>query len=289
MTTIGFIGLGWMGGPMSQNLLAAGHQVMVFDLLPEAVAKAVSLGAVSAAGAAQVAVCDPIFTIVQTGPQVKDVVHGLAAGLPDGERRTVVVMSTVPPRLVRELSDTYGPRGLDFLDAPVSGAPIVAQLASLSIMVGGEIDQFEKIKPYLEVMGKSIVHLGPLGSGLAMKLVNNLVGLANAYILPEALKIGLKSGLDLAKMVQVIKASSGSNWLVENWPMYMGLLNLVANDPPQRENFNHIARKDLQAAMSLVEDLAIDSPIARAVLSIVEQGDVITPELFEKMAAAQVE
>ena len=286
MTTVGFIGLGWMGDPMSRNLLQAGHQVMVYDLRPEAMEKAVSLGATAAASAADLAVCDPIFVIVQTGAQVADVVGRLASRLPEGQRCTVVVMSTVTPRLVLDLSKDFGPQGFDFVDAPVSGAPILAQLAALSIMVGGEPDHVQRIEPLLQVMGKNIVHLGPLGSGLAMKLVNNLVSLANAYILPEALKIGLTYGLDLSAMIQVIKASSGSNWLVENWPMYVGLLNLVANDPPQRENFNHIARKDLQAAVSLVEDLGLDSPIARAVLSIVEKGDVITPELFAKMSTA---
>ena len=289
MSGIGFIGLGWMGEPMASNLVRAGHEVTVFDLRPEPMDRLAELGAKRAAGAAEAAACDPIFVIVQTGDQVASVLEGLAGGVPAGERRTVAVMSTITPKLIRDLDAQYAPRGLGLMDAPVSGAPIVAQMGTLSIMVGGDPERLETVRPYLEAMGQTIVHMGPLGAGLSMKLVNNLMGLANAYILPEALKLGVQSGLDMAAMIRVIKASSGSNWLIENWPMYLGLMSIVAGDLPQMKNFDAIAVKDLESVVAWAEELGDPSPVSRAVLSIVEQGHLLIPEVYEQMAAAKVE
>jgi 3-hydroxyisobutyrate dehydrogenase-like beta-hydroxyacid dehydrogenase len=289
MPSVGFIGLGMMGEPMAQNLVRAGFDLIVNDVRPEAAENILALGAKAVPDPAGMAGCNPIFIIVQTGDQVRDVLSKLAAGLDSDSDHTVVVMSTITPRLIRDLADDFDSSGMTLMDAPVSGAPIVAQLGTLSIMVGGEPERFEFIKPYLEAMGQSIVHMGPLGQGLAMKLVNNLLGLANAYILPEALKIGIESGLDTAAMVKVMRASSGSNWLLENWPMYIGLLNLVANDVPLRDNFNLIAQKDIQAAVDWAGELGMDTTIVRAILTAVKAGDVVDADLFTHMQSAQVD
>ena len=289
MATASFIGLGMMGNPMAQNLARAGFDLLVYDVRPEAAESVVTLGAKAVTDPAGLVDCDPIFVIVQTGDQVRDVLSKLAAVLDSDSDRTVVVMSTITPRLIRDLADDFASSGLVFMDAPVSGAPIVAQLGTLSIMVGGDPERFQFIKPYLEAMGQNIVHIGPLGQGLAMKLVNNLLGLANAYILPEALKIGIESGLDVATMVKMMRASSGSNWLLENWPMYLGLLNLVADNKPLRDNFNLIARKDIQSAVDWASELAMDSPIAKAGLTIVKSGDVVDSDLFKHMQSAKVD
>ena len=289
MAKAGFIGLGMMGAPMAQNLARAGFDLHVYDVRPEAAESVVALGAKAVSDLAGLADCDPIFIIVQTGDQVRDVLSKLAA-VPDSvSDRTVAVMSTITPRLIRDLADDFASSGLTLMDAPVSGAPIVAQLGTLSIMVGGDPERFQFVKPYLEAMGQNIVHIGPLGQGLAMKLVNNLLGLANAYILPEALKIGIESGLDVATMVKMMRASSGSNWLLENWPMYLGLLNLVADNKPLRDNFNLIARKDIQSAVDWASELDMDSPIAKAVLTIVKSGDVVDSDLFKHMQSAKVD
>ena len=265
MKSVGVIGLGWMGNPMAKNLVNGGFEVTVFDLRPDAVEELSAMGARPAADINGLAECGPVLVIVQTGDQVHGVVRQLAESQTNGQVRTIAVMSTVTPQLVRDLARKYGQQGLRFVDAPVSGAPIVAQLAALSIMVGGDEADVQKLMPYFKAMGQSIEHMGPLGAGMSMKMVNNIIGLANAYILPEALKLGVQGGLDVAQMVQVMRASSGSNWLLENWGMYMGLLGIVANDPPQRENFNLIARKDLLSAVAMAEDLGLDSPIIRSV------------------------
>ena len=222
MKSVGVIGLGWMGNPMAKNLVNGGFEVTVFDLRPDAVEELAAMGARPAADIGGLAECDPVLVIVQTGDQVHGVVRQLAELQTNVQGRTIAVMSTVTPQLVRDLAMEYGPQGLSFVDAPVSGAPIVAQLAALSIMVGGDEADVQKLMPYFKAMGQSIEHMGPLGAGMSMKMVNNIIGLANAYILPEALKLGVQGGLDVAQMVQVMRASSGSNWLLENWGMYMG-------------------------------------------------------------------
>lgn len=288
MSCLGVVGLGWMGNPMAKNLVNSGFDVMVFDLRPEAVEELEAAGARSAANIKELAQCDPVLVIVQTGAQVWQVVEQLAEALPNDDDHTVAIMSTVTPQLVRELAQQYEPAGFKFVDAPVSGAPIVAQMAALSIMVGGDRADLDKLMPYFKAMGQSIEHMGTLGSGMAMKMVNNIIGLANAYILPEALKLGAEGGLDMAQMIKVMRASSGSTWLIENWDMYVGLLGIVADDPSQRENFNLIARKDLQSAVSMAENLGIDSPVTRSVKDIMDNGDIITPEMFEIMSAADI-
>lgn len=289
MSCTGVVGLGWMGTPMAKNLVNGGFEVMVYDLRPEAVDELVEAGARAAGSFTDLAQCDPVLIVVQTGEQVRQVMKDLAEAAPQGDQRTVAVMSTVTPQLVRDLSQQYESAGFKFVDAPVSGAPIVAQMAALSIMAGGEETDVDRLMPYFKAMGQNIEHMGPLGAGMAMKMVNNIIGLANAYILPEALKLGVEGGLDMAKMVQVIRASSGSTWLIENWGMYMGLLGLVANDPPQRENFNLIARKDLQSALIMAREVGLESSIIRSVKQIMDDGDVITPEMFAVMAAAEIQ
>lgn len=289
MSGAGFIGLGWMGDPMSRNIVKAGFELTVYDIRKEAVEGLAEAGAVPASDVKSMSECDPVFIIVQTGDQAAAVIDELAQGMEKGIEKTIVLMSTVTPKLVKDLATKYEPMGMRFLDAPVSGAPIVAQLGTLSIMVGGDESGYQKALPYFEAMGESIVHLGGLGAGLTMKLVNNLVALANAYILPEALRLGLAGGLDAGEMVKVIKASSGSNWLVENWPMYITLLSIVANDPAQQDNFELIAGKDLKAVTDWVEEIGVDSPIAGWVRSIVEEGKLIDSDLFGKISTAKVD
>jgi 3-hydroxyisobutyrate dehydrogenase-like beta-hydroxyacid dehydrogenase len=192
-------------------------------------------------------------------------------------------MSTISPDLVKNLAEDVSPKGVRVIDAPVSGAPILAQTGGLSIMVGGDASLFEYVKPYLEAMGKAIRHIGPLGMGLVMKLVNNLVGIANGYVLNEALKIGLNSGLDLKTMVEMIRASSGNNWIVENWDAYMAFLGLSVAQPQLLQDFHQTASKDIQTILEWTRTKGMETLVVDAVLSILNSSDAMSIEGVQRL------
>jgi 3-hydroxyisobutyrate dehydrogenase-like beta-hydroxyacid dehydrogenase len=283
---IGFAGLGMMGSPMAQNLVRAGHDVLVYDIRPEATKEAASRGAGVSPNLESLAACDPVFIMVNTGAQVEQTLAGIASGVTDGDGPLVVVMSTISPDLLKRLAQEAEHKGIRVIDAPVSGAPILAQTGGLSIMAGGDAASFESVKPYLEAMGSAIRHIGPLGMGLAMKLVNNLVGITNGYVLTEALKIGLAAGLDIKTMVEMIRASSGNNWIVENWDAYIGFLGLSADNPQSLLDFHQTATKDITTIRQWAEAQGFETPVVDSVLSILRSSDAMSVDVVRRLLDA---
>jgi 3-hydroxyisobutyrate dehydrogenase-like beta-hydroxyacid dehydrogenase len=280
---IGFIGLGMMGNPMAQNLLKAGQRLTVFDLRPEAVQQCAALGATVAATIPQMASCEVVFIIVNTGAQLSDVLFaddGLVGSLQEGEKRLIVVMSTVSPRLVREINQRIDNSDITLIDAPVSGGPIIAELGQLSFMIGGaDTETLELLRPCLEAMGKDIFTIGGLGSGLAVKLINNIVALGNAYLFTEALAIGAEADLDIERVVEVMSASSGKNWCTDNWDMYKAFMALIIAEP----SFQQTAEKDIDTAIEWSTDLGLDIPALQHLRAIVESSAGIPDQLKARL------
>ncbi|HUV59023.1 MAG TPA: NAD(P)-dependent oxidoreductase [Desulfatiglandales bacterium] len=292
---LGFVGTGMMGAPMAENLLKAGFEIMVYDIRPEATKNAVALGAKSARNPSDMAFCDVVFVIVNTFEQVKDVVlgeNGIVQGFRGEEPLRLVVMSTVSPNLIKNLANKIETKKITIIDAPVSGGPVKAQEGLLSFMVGGEKDVVASIKPYLQTMGNNILHIGPLGSGLATKLVNNIVTLTTLYVIPEALRLGLKGGLDIRTMVEVMRVSTANNWHFDHWSSYVGFLGMLLGDPKAHESLNLIAIKDIQTALAWAEELGYEACVLKAILSLIESGvnsnGLITEELFDQMINANI-
>ncbi len=177
MLKIGFIGLGIMGKPMSKNLLKAGYKLIVLDLNQSAVDELVSSGAEKAATPKEVAEhCEFIITMLPNSPQVKEVVlgkDGLIEGLKTGS--VFIDMSSISPIVSRELSRKLEEKGVDMLDAPVSGGEPKAIEGTLSVMVGGKKDVFERCYPILKAMAASVVHTGSIGAGNVTKLANQII------------------------------------------------------------------------------------------------------------------
>jgi 3-hydroxyisobutyrate dehydrogenase-like beta-hydroxyacid dehydrogenase len=286
MAKIGFVGLGMMGNPMAQNLVRAGFDVVVYDIRPEATKEAAALGAQAAPNLELMGASDTVFIMVNTGAQVEQAMAGISAGVTTGKGPLVVVMATISPDLIKQVAQKAASKGIKVMDAPVSGAPILAQTGGLSIMVGGDTTAFESIKPYLEAMGKAIKHIGPLGMGLAMKLVNNLVGITNGYVLSEALKIGLASGLDINTMVEMMRASSGNNWIVENWDAYIAFLGLMAAQPRLLRDFHHTAAKDIETVLEWTKTQGWEAPVLDSVLSILNASDAMNIERVQGLLDA---
>jgi 3-hydroxyisobutyrate dehydrogenase len=219
---IGFIGIGVMGRPMALNLLKAGHSVTIFARHPEKqeVQEVLQAGAKQAPSSRAVAMAsDIVITMVPNSPQVEEVVAG-PQGILEGARKGLIIidMSTIAPTVSRALSEKAEAQGVHFLDAPVSGGSQGAINGTLTIMVGGEQQIFEQARPVLEAMGKkeNIIHVGPVGSGEVVKLVNNILCGAIAAAIAESFVLGVKAGADVATMAKIISTSTGASWQLAN-------------------------------------------------------------------------
>jgi len=214
---VGFIGLGTMGREMARNLLKAGHKVAVFDIVEDAVAVLAAEGAKPAKSPAEAAAeADIAITMLPDTPQVEEVIYGeggLLASPPRG--RLIVDMSTISPVAVRRMQADLKPAGTDFIDAPVSGGPIGARNATLTIMAGGEAAAFAKAEPFFRAMGTTITHVGAPGAGQAVKLCNQLICGINIQAVCEAIALGRASGVDLEQMRTVLLGGSAASWMLE--------------------------------------------------------------------------
>lgn len=225
---IGFIGLGNMGGPMAINLAKAGHELTVFDLSTEAVANlqeqaqitvAASPVEVAAAGQALIVTMLPAAAHVKSVYLGDDGASGIIAAAAEG---TVMIdSSTIDPASAREVAQVAESKGIVVLDAPVSGGTVGAQNATLTFMVGGTEEGFEKAKPVLQAMGKNIVYCGGHGNGQVAKVANNMLLGISMVGVAEAMNLGVKLGMDASILASIINTSSGRCWSsdVNNpWP-----------------------------------------------------------------------
>jgi 3-hydroxyisobutyrate dehydrogenase-like beta-hydroxyacid dehydrogenase len=208
---LGWIGLGIMGSRQAANLRRAGHELTVWNRTAStAEAWAAEHGATVVATPADVAQdADIVFSMVVDGPQVQEV---LVPAARDGV--LFVDMTTIGPAWARSIGEQLAERGARLIDAPVTGSSPRAEDGTLTIMVGGDADDVERVRPLLEIMGELIVYAGPLGSGQAVKLINNAVAAANAATLAQALIVGSAQGLDLDALVDVMAAGSGASTML---------------------------------------------------------------------------
>ncbi|MGA9873645.1 MAG: 2-hydroxy-3-oxopropionate reductase [Rhodococcus sp. (in: high G+C Gram-positive bacteria)] len=206
MSTIAFIGLGIMGSPMSVHLAKAGHQVVGFNLTPDRTGPLVEAGGTAADSIAKaVADADVVAVMVPDSPDVQDVLTG-RDGVFDNARRDALIIdfSSIRPDVTATLAEEAAARDFRLIDAPVSGGQAGAENAALSIMVGGSAENFEAAKPVLEVVGKTVVHVGPNGSGQTVKAANQLIVAGNIQVLAEAIAFLEAYGVDLAAAVKVL-------------------------------------------------------------------------------------
>jgi 3-hydroxyisobutyrate dehydrogenase len=220
MERLGFIGTGAMGKPMCGNLLRHGFALTVHDRRPEATRELVAAGAIWAgSGRAVAAASDIVITMLPDSPQVEEAILG-PEGVLEGAREgmAVVDMSTVAPATSRRAAAACAAHGVAFLDAPASGGVPGAQAGALTIIAGGEVATFERLRSVFAAMGApdNIIHVGPAGTGTVVKLVNqHILGVVAAATL-EALLVGARAGADVETMARVIGASSGANWPLAN-------------------------------------------------------------------------
>ena len=217
MAELGFIGLGIMGKPMAGHLLKAGHTVYVYDVVPESVTELKQQGAIPCGSSKEVAgKADIVFLMVPDTPDVDAALFG-KSGVAEGIRpgSIVVDMSSISPIATKEFARKLKAMGAEMLDAPVSGGQVGAQSASLSIMVGGSTEVFEKIKPLFEIMGKNIVHIGGNGDGQTCKVANQIVVALTIEAVAEALLFASKAGADPAKVRSALLGGFAQSRILE--------------------------------------------------------------------------
>ena len=290
---IGFIGLGIMGKPMAKNLLKAGFPIVAYDLNKDAVADLVKAGALTASSSKEAAGgADVIITMLPDSPDVKEVIlgkNGVMEGVKPGS--IVIDMSSINPLVSQEIEKELRKKGVEMLDAPVSGGETGAIQGTLAIMVGGEEKVFKDCLDIFNAVGKNIVRVGGIGAGGFVKLVNQIIVATNIAAVGEAFTLGAKAGLDPQVIHQAIRGGlAGSQVLETKAPMMSG-----RNFKPGFKIKLH--HKDLQNALSTAKDLGVPLPLSSFVqqifLSLMTEGrgeddHSALATFFEKMAKVEI-
>jgi 2-hydroxy-3-oxopropionate reductase len=251
--TIGFIGLGIMGRPMVGNLLRAGYPVVAYNRSPEPLEQLTREGAHPARSAREVAERSEVtITMLPDSPQVSEVTEEVLAGASPGQ--LVIDMSTISPVVATQLAERAREQGVDMLDAPVSGGDVGARQGTLSIMVGGDQTAFERARPILEVLGKTITHVGDSGAGQVVKACNQIVVAVTIEAVSEALVLGSKAGVDPARILDVLGGGLAANRVME-----VRRQNFLEHDftPGFRIDLHH---KDLNIALESGDAYGVPLP-----------------------------
>jgi 3-hydroxyisobutyrate dehydrogenase len=258
MERVGFVGLGTMGAAMAANLARAGFRLTVWNRSPGRGASLVELGAREAPTSADLArESDVVVICIRDTPDVEAVLFD-AQGIAEGAREggLVVDCSTISPAATRDFAARLAERGIHMVDAPVSGGSEGAVNATLTIMVGGEAEDVARARPVLERLGRTITHMGPVGSGQATKAVNQVI-LCGAYLgVAEGLVLAMKEGLDPQQVVQALSGGAAQSWVLANRSGRM-----IADDYPLGFKLA-LHRKDLGIALEMAERLGVSLPVA---------------------------
>ena len=266
MAKIGFIGLGIMGKPMAKNLLKAGHQLKVYDIVTAAVDELVAAGAERGENNADVAKdCDIIVTMLPNSPHVKTAILGANGVLEGAKEGTIIVdMSSINPIASKEVCAEVEKKGCFMIDAPVSGGEPKAIDGTLAIMVGGREDIFNKVKDILAVMGSTVTLCGDIGAGNTTKLANQVIVAVNIAAVGEALVLGKKAGVKPEAIYQAIRSGlAGSTVMDAKAPMMMD-----GNFKPGFRINLHI--KDLTNALDTGHDVGAPLPLTAAVMEMMQ-------------------
>jgi 3-hydroxyisobutyrate dehydrogenase len=280
MERIGFLGLGTMGAAMAGHLVRSGRPLTVWNRTPGRAAELVAQGATEASTPAAVAATsDAILVCVSDTPDVESILFG-PDGVSDGARAGSLVIdcSTIAPGATRDMAARLAARGVEFADAPVSGGSEGAQKATLTIFVGAAPAVFERARPILEVIGKTITHVGPVGSGQAVKAVNQVI-LAGAYLgVAEGIVLAIKAGLDVEQVVGALSGGAAQSWVLANRSGRM-----LANDYPLGFKLE-LHLKDLGIALGLATESGMELPLA-AMCAEIERGLVAAGHGADDMSA----
>lgn len=266
-TTVGFVGLGAMGGPMAENLLKKGHRLLAYDIDPAKNARFAGLGAEIAAGPEDVARrARFMISMVDTTAQAEEVIVGPAGFIAGARAGDVVLsMSTIDPLAIQKMHATLGAKGIDLLDSPVTGMIPGAEKGTLKAYVGGNAPALDACRHVLQSMTSEITHIGGPGQGIMMKLVNNMLAQAGRVLVVEALVMGAKAGLDPQMMIDIIGRTSGNSAIFQH-----AAPRLISRDFTGIRM--DITIKDLELETQLAKSLAVPCFMANVALQVYQMG-----------------
>ncbi len=271
MATIGFIGLGNMGGPMARNLLKAGHKLKAFDIVKANVEAVTSAGASAAASAADAAQgAEIVITMLPAGEHVRSVYMGEGGVIAAASKGALLIdSSTIDVESARAVAAAAAKAGFQMLDAPVSGGVAGAEGGTLTFMVGGPEDAFQRGLPILQAMGKTIVHAGPAGNGQAAKICNNLILGVSMIAVAEGFLLAEKLGLDAQKLYDISTKSSGQCWAMSNYCPYPGPVPNAPSNKGYKAGFTTaMMLKDLVLAQRAAAAVGLATPMGALAQSI---------------------
>jgi len=265
---VGFIGLGNMGGPMALNLVKAGFELLVHDINPARLAPLVAAGAtVVASPEAAAAECRRTICMVETTAQAEAVILGDNGFIKSAKQGDIVLcMSTIDPLAARRIAERLAETGVAMVDAPVSGGTHGAAAATLSVIVGGPDATFAACEDLFRAMGKNVFHVGGHGLGLAMKLINNMLGQIQTIAIAEALVLGKKAGLDPRKIYEVVSVSTGNSVHFQNRVPRMLARNFAPGGTID------ISYKDQDLQTSFARQLGVPLLMANLSLQVYQMG-----------------
>ena len=262
MAKVAFIGLGHMGGGMAPNLAKAGHDVRAFDLSEAALARAGERGCTAAASAAEACKdVDAVVTMLPAGTHVAEVYRSSVFG---SAPKSAILMdcSTIDIATARTVEDEASFAGMTMVDAPVSGGIAAAEAGTLTFMVGGSEEGFEKARPFLEAMGKAVIHAGGPGSGQAAKICNNMLLGATMIATCETFVLAQKLGLDLQTFFDIASKASGQSWSMTSYCPVPGVGPETPADHDYEGGFAAaLMLKDLKLAMEAAEQAGAYTPM----------------------------
>jgi len=268
---IGFIGLGVMGEPICRHLATkSGQRVMAFDIAPEPLERLKAHGVQAVGSVLEVAEkADVVFLSLPGGKEVKAVCIGPGSLLLKLRAGGYIVdLSTTPVVMAREMAGRFAPRGIQFLDAPVSRTREAAQQGTLSIMVGGAEAAFQRMRPFFAHFATDITHCGAVGAGQAMKLMNNMVLFQNVVAIAEALAVVKRIGIEPALALEVLSKGSADSFALR----HHGMKAMLTGEFPERAFSVEYARKDLGYALQLAKQLELQLSGARNARAVLDRA-----------------
>lgn len=283
MKSIAVIGVGMMGRPIAHRLIDAGYAVTVCDASEAQLEEFAQAGVPTTARPADCATSDAVLVLVNTAAQLREVVRGVAAPASGAAQPLVVVMSTVAPDLIVDLSSELRSNGVSLVDAPVSGGDQRAAEGKLTVMLGGAEADVARLRPVLESFSNNIFHCGPLGAGSTVKALNNVVGTLNSIASAEVLRLAQASGIAAEDVAAVLEVSTGRNFLTADPGRIREYYERYTTTRELWESILALLKKDAEAAKTLAD---ADPGTYRVIAALPRLLATLGSETFDNWVAA---
>ncbi|GAA4417966.1 hypothetical protein GCM10011450_09380 [Advenella faeciporci] len=274
--TVAFIGAGNMGAPMARNVQLAGYELIVCDLNESVLASFAQSGVKVTTKAPDCASADVIIVLLANDEQIKDALigeEGLAKAIPEGRHPLICIMGTTLPDTLQIIKGALDLAGASLIDAPVSGGIVGAEKGTLTIMLGGEQEDIQRVMPLMESMGNNIFHCGALGSAEVVKVINNMLCVTNMFLTAEAIDLAERHGVSFEKFSPILAISTGLNFLTADAQVGRAQYAAWARSEEAYEAIYRVVRKDLHLALQLAELAQVDLDLLKGISKYVDSND----------------